>query len=151
MMPDIEGRHGIHVVDDRIPIDLVTFDAQITAVVSYDDEVAKIPPFLRGIKLLIHPTVETEGWLSHSTVEAEVFEPLSDRTELLELSVRPSHRNLEALDQRRCALRSTHPCTALQLGLGTRLLPVSLAVIRFHDEFAAVRAVHESNRASGSA
>jgi hypothetical protein len=62
---------------NRDPLmNIVTFDAKVTSVVSYDDMIANVTPLSRDVELLVDVTIETEGRLADCAAESQVLEAI---------------------------------------------------------------------------
>ena len=70
---DVLGSNRIHVVNEKIAVNLVTIDSEIAAVVAKDDESSNILPLLRSIEPLVDPTVEPEGGSSDLSTKREIL------------------------------------------------------------------------------
>src|SRR4051812_33525692 len=66
--------HGdrIHVMNHQPSMDLVTGNAQVTSVVSENNDVSNVSPFERSVKPLVDPPIRPEGRLTHLTTKIKV-------------------------------------------------------------------------------
>lgn len=77
--------HRVHVVDVEATMNVESFDAQITTLISDDDVAANVSPLGRGVELLVHPSVEPEGGLTDLAVKCEVLEAVLEGGDAAEL------------------------------------------------------------------
>lgn len=62
---DIVNRHGVHVVDENLVVDVVICYAKVTTIVSSNDVVSNLTPLLRSIELLVDVSIEPKGLNSY--------------------------------------------------------------------------------------
>lgn len=113
----------VHVMNQDSIVNIVTFDTQITTIVSRDDYVADVTPLPRRVELLIHPPFEPEGRISHSSAERQVLEALLDGFTPSELSVGPNHSYLDPPRLDSYAWHPTLCCIALRFDPQTQDSP----------------------------
>src|SRR4051794_8575662 len=142
----VQLRQWIHVMHQQTMVDLMTGNAQITALVTCDDGFSSQLPLSGPIELLIHPPIETEGLLAHIAFEVEILEAFLKRLNASQLRVassfhhsrcsisrriklivhptkaRGSHRALSALSSKTCATLPIRllPMACLELFIGNR-------------------------------
>ena len=57
---DVGWRHGVHVVDEKLGPNLITFHCQVATEVSSDDVMTNVAPELGPVEILVDPPVVTE-------------------------------------------------------------------------------------------
>jgi len=91
-MYDVVGGHRIQMMNRDPLMNIVTFDAKITAIVSDDDMIANITPLSRNVELLIDVSIETEGRLADCAAESQVLEAILEGLDATEFGVRSNPR-----------------------------------------------------------
>lgn len=61
--------NGIHVMNYQTRVDLVSFDAEIAAVIPENNSTTGLSPLSGAIKMLIKPSVESECGFTHESVK----------------------------------------------------------------------------------
>lgn len=87
-MSDVLDYDRVHVMHDEIVKDLVTFDAEVPAVVSGDYLVSRSSPVSRMIEGLVQPALEPERVNADAGFDREVIEALLERRDLDQFAVR---------------------------------------------------------------
>ena len=57
---DVVNRHGVHVVNQNLVVDVVICYTKVTTIVSSNDVVSNLTPLLRSIEPLVDMTVKTK-------------------------------------------------------------------------------------------
>ena len=60
--------------DDSVPIDLMTFDTQVAAIVSNDHMISNPSPFSGCVKTLIEYPIESKGILTNLAIQSKILE-----------------------------------------------------------------------------
>ena len=90
-MLDCFGIHWVHVVYDDLVVDLVTFTTQIQTFVPCNNMLSNLSPLSRDIELLVDVSIEPEGRRADDTTKLKICEPLFERVETSELSMRSNN------------------------------------------------------------
>ena len=95
---DVLGSERVNMVNQQLNFDLVTWDAQIAAVVAQDDLLPSMPPFARFVESLIEPPVEAKRGLPDLPTKLEIVVTFLKRFKPSQLTVRPTpHRDRRLL------------------------------------------------------
>lgn len=84
---NIFGVHRIHVMDDEFGMDLVSFDSEVTTVVSSDHVVPNLSPFGRGVELLVDVAIEPERRVTDPSSKGEVAVTSYERVDLSQFGI----------------------------------------------------------------
>ena len=79
-------------MNQKVALNLMSWNPQITSLISIDDELTCVFPLSRPIEFLIDPSIETGGGLSNGAAELQVFKPIFERTPFDQLTIRSNHR-----------------------------------------------------------
>lgn len=69
---DILKRYWIHVVNEDSPVNLITFDTEIAAIVSENYFVSNVLPLLGSVEYLIKISIEPKGILSNRSTQSQI-------------------------------------------------------------------------------
>lgn len=81
-LDDVSRNKRVHVVDNNLVVNLVTFYTQIATKVTRDGVPSKTTPGHRGVEILVDPSFEAEGRFADVPAECEILVAAQKRVEL---------------------------------------------------------------------
>ena len=80
----------VHVMNENLVVDIVTWDPEVACVVSKDDLLPCLAPLGGVVEGLVQVPFETEGLIARILIETQVFVPILEGFDAREFTVGPN-------------------------------------------------------------